>query len=69
MPLTVKCGEKGRHLEIPKGYRRLAPDQLTEKGDKGANIIKLYWMYLGDDEIGWRAEVAGDHIIRKINTL
>lgn len=64
---TIKVGEKGRHMEIPEGWRLLKPDEIVEKGDKVANVRQFYWMEAEvDEDIGFPASHA-DFVIRKID--
>jgi len=67
MEMIVKCGEKERHLLIPEGYYKLGEDEITKEGDLVANIRKLYWMPIESDpeDIGFKAGLVGDHVIRK----
>ena len=62
----VLCGEKRKHLEIPEGWRKLDPNEEVLKDDKAANIRAICWELVNEDEIGFTAEIAGDHIIRKV---
>ena len=62
---TVLCGEKKRHLVVPYGWRKLEPEEEVIIGDKVANIREVRWMDADNDDIGFTAEIVGDHVIRK----
>lgn len=63
----VKCGEKGRHLRIPDGYKLLGRDIIITEEMRDhvlvANIRDLHWEQLYDDDIGFKADLIGDHVI------
>ena len=44
--MIVKCGVKQRHLQVPKGFRKLNSDEVVTKEIaplcRVANIIELY---------------------------
>ena len=64
---TIKVGEKGRHMEIPEGWRLLEPNEIVERGDKVANVRQFYWMEAEvDEDIGFPASYS-DFVIREIN--
>lgn len=69
MKQIVKCGEKGRHLEIPEGYQELSKNVVvTEQMAPNclvADIVHLCWIPLDEEDIGMRAYVIGDHVIEK----
>lgn len=62
----VKCGKKGRHLEVKEGYRLLNEDEIVKQGDMVAHIYKVVWQVVESDDIGLKALYVGDYCIRKI---
>lgn len=62
----VKCGEKGRHLQIPEGYRKMGDDEVVTIECRVANVFKVQWERVENDEIGMKAYVVGDHVITPI---
>lgn len=62
---VVKIGERGRHLEIPRGWK-LIKDGDCEEGDRFANLWTRRWEPVDVDDIGDPAEWF-DYLIREID--
>jgi len=60
----VKVGPKGRHLEIPKGWRLLKSHEMIKINDKVANIYKAYWMPVEPTDVEFTAGEY-DFVIRE----
>lgn len=63
----VKCGEKGRHLPIPNGWKLLGPREIVDESDKVANVRQVEWTRVESDEVGLPAEAVGDFVITLID--
>lgn len=70
---TLKVGDKGRHLDIPDGYELLNEDvvvtQFMLRHCKVADIVHICWLYLDDEDAGFRAGIIGDYVICKSEVL
>ena len=61
--MKFKIGLKGRHIEIPEGWRRVEHGPIID-GDKVANIYSAVWEHIDDDDIGMDAQEY-ELVIRK----
>jgi len=64
---TIKVGVKKRHLTIPDGWS-LVTEGYCQKYDKYADLWKICFNYVDDDDIGVPVEHF-DFLIREDNVL
>ena len=66
-PNVIKVGAKQRHLQIPAGWKLLGEYDKVKEWDMVANVFKMRWEYIDDDEDGLPACAVGDFCITKID--
>jgi hypothetical protein len=63
MLVTVKLGHKGKHVQVPEGYR-LVTQGVCQAGDMFGNNLSMCWSIVESDDIGLPFETF-DALIRK----
>lgn len=66
MSEVLKIGIKGRHLEVPEGYRIMQESEIVNENCKVADLYKAEWQTPEKEDIGHRTENVGDYVICKI---